>query len=77
MRVYYDQEIQVQILIIVIITTLNASTGKLFSVAMQHKHKSRNIKKKNEYDTWPPSHKTFFMLNSWQDKFHLLIRTKI
>ena len=28
----------------VIITTLSASTGKLFTVTTQHKHKSRDIK---------------------------------
>ena len=32
----YDQEIQVQILTIVKITTLNASTGKFFTVTTNH-----------------------------------------
>ena len=35
---------QVYILTIVIITTLNASTGKLLKVTTQHKHKSPDIK---------------------------------
>ena len=47
--------------------TLNASTGSLFAVTTQHKHKSRDIKIWNsEYDTWPPSFRIFFMLNSSQ-----------
>ena len=37
------------ILTIVIILTLNVSTGKLFTVATQHKQKILYIKKVNEY----------------------------
>ena len=40
------------------ITTLNASTGKLLTVTTQHKHKSRDIKKVNEYDQEIPQSQT-------------------
>ena len=48
---------QVYILTIVIITTLNATTGKLLTVTTQHKHKSRDIKN-SEYDQEIPQLQT-------------------
>ena len=45
---------QVLILTIVIITTLNASTGKILTVTTQHKHMSRDIKIVSEaHASWP------------------------
>ena len=42
---------------IVIITILNANTGKFFTVTTQHKHRSRDIKMASEYDQEiPQSH---------------------
>ena len=49
---------QVIILTKVIIATLNASTGKLFIVTTQHKHKSRDIKIVSEKIMKYHNHKT-------------------
>ena len=47
---------QVLILTIVIITTLNASTGKFLTVTTQHKLMSRDIKIVSEaHASWPLS----------------------